>query len=128
VVEVLEELDMTGLSVAGLAKEHEWLYLPGSSDPIVLPPNSAALHLVQRIRDEAHRFAVTYHRQRRGKSMMQSALDGLDGVGPTRKKRLLTAFGSAAGIRRASIDEIAAVKGMTPALAAKVKQGLQSPA
>jgi excinuclease ABC subunit C len=128
VVEVLEELDMTGLSVAGLAKEHEWLYLPGSSDPIVLPPNSAALHLVQRIRDEAHRFAVTYHRQRRAKSMMQSALDGLDGVGPTRKKRLLTAFGSAAGIRRASIDEIAAVKGMTPALAAKVKQGLQSPA
>jgi excinuclease ABC subunit C len=111
-----------------LAKEHEWLYLPGSSDPIVLPPNSAALHLVQRIRDEAHRFAVTYHRQRRAKSMMQSALDGLDGVGPTRKKRLLTAFGSAAGIRRASIDEIAAVKGMTPALAAKVKQGLQSPA
>jgi excinuclease ABC subunit C len=128
VVEVLEDLDMTGLSVAGLAKEHEWLYLPGQSDPIVLPPNSPALHLVQRIRDEAHRFAVTYHRQRRGKSMMQSALDGLEGVGPTRKKRLLTAFGSAAGIRRASIDEIAAVKGMTPALAAKVKQGLQAPA
>jgi excinuclease ABC subunit C len=128
VVEVLEELDMTGLSVAGLAKEHEWLYLPGQSDPIVLPPNSPALHLVQRIRDEAHRFAVTYHRQRRGKSMIQSALDGLEGVGPTRKKRLLTTFGSAAGIRRASIDEIAAVKGMTPALAAKVKQGLQAPA
>jgi excinuclease ABC subunit C len=128
VVEVLEELDMTGLSVAGLAKEHEWLYLPGQSDPIVLPPNSPALHLVQRIRDEAHRFAVTYHRQRRGKSMIQSALDGVAGVGPTRKKRLLTTFGSAAGIRRASIDEIAAVKGMTPALAAKVKQGLQAPA
>jgi excinuclease ABC subunit C len=128
VVEVLEELDMTGLSVAGLAKEHEWLYLPGQSDPIVLPPNSPALHLVQRIRDEAHRFAVTYHRQRRGKSMIQSALDGVEGVGPTRKKRLLTTFGSAAGIRRASIDEIAAVKGMTPALAAKVKQGLQAPA
>ncbi|HEY1428244.1 MAG TPA: excinuclease ABC subunit UvrC, partial [Candidatus Tumulicola sp.] len=81
VVEVLEELDMTGLSVAGLAKEHEWLYLPGQSDPIVLPPNSAALHLVQRIRDEAHRFAVTYHRQRRAKSMTKSALDGLEGVG-----------------------------------------------
>jgi excinuclease ABC subunit C len=128
VVEVLEELDMTGLSVAGLAKEHEWLYLPGQSEPIVLPPNSAALHLVQRIRDEAHRFAVTYHRQRRAKAMTKSALDGLEGVGPTRRKRLLTTFGSAAGIRRASIDEIAAVKGMTPALAAKVKQGLQAPA
>ncbi len=124
VVEVMEELDMTGLPVAGLAKEHEWLYLPGQSEPIVLPPNSAALHLVQRIRDEAHRFAVTYHRQRRAKSMTGSALDALDGVGPVRKRRLLTAFGSAAAIKRASIDEIAAVKGMTPALAAKVKQAL----
>ncbi|MBV8489506.1 MAG: excinuclease ABC subunit UvrC [Candidatus Eremiobacteraeota bacterium] len=124
VVEVMEELDMTGLPVAGLAKEHEWLYLPAQSEPIVLAPNSAALHLVQRIRDEAHRFAVTYHRQRRAKSMKESALDALSGVGPVRKKRLLTAFGSAAAIKRASIDEIAAVKGMTPALAAKVKQAL----
>jgi excinuclease ABC subunit C len=127
VVEVLEELDMTGLSVAGLAKEHEWLYLPGQTDPIVLAPNSAALHLVQRVRDEAHRFAVNYHRRRRAKSMVQSALDSLDGVGPVRKKRLLIAFGSAAGIRRAGLDEIAAVKGMTPALAARVKQALDEP-
>jgi excinuclease ABC subunit C len=125
VVEVLEELDMTGLPVAGLAKEHEWLYLPNQSDPIVLPPNSPALHLVQRIRDEAHRFAVTYHRQRRGKSMTRSRLDALVGVGPVRRKRLLTAFGSPAGIRRAGLDEIAAVKGMTPALAAKIKQELE---
>jgi excinuclease ABC subunit C len=125
VVEVMEELDMTGLPVAGLAKEHEWLYLPGQPEPIVLPANSPALHLVQRIRDEAHRFAVTYHRLRRAKSMMVSALDELEGVGPVRKKRLLTTFGSAAGIRRASIDEIAAVKGMTPSLAAKVKQALE---
>ncbi len=126
VVEVMEELDMTGLSVAGLAKEHEWLYLPGQADPIVLPPNSPGLHLVQRIRDEAHRFAVTYHRQRRAKSMTQSALDALEGIGPVRKRRLLTAFGSAAGIRRASLGEIAAVKGMTASLAAKVKQALDS--
>ncbi len=125
VVEVLEELDMTGLAVAGLAKEHEWLYLPNQSEPIVLPVNSPALHLVQRIRDEAHRFAITYHRQRRAKSMMQSALDALTGVGPVRKKRLLAAFGSPAGIRRAALDEIAAVKGMTPALAAKIKQELE---
>jgi excinuclease ABC subunit C len=125
VVDVLEELDMTGLPVAGLAKEHEWLYLPNQPDPIVLPANSPALHLIQRIRDEAHRFAVTYHRQRRAKSMTQSALDALAGVGPVRKKRLLTAFGSPAGIRRARVDEIAAVKGMTPALAAKVKQELE---
>ena len=124
VVEVLEELDMTGLPVAGLAKEHEWLYLPGQSEPIVLPANSPALHLVQRIRDEAHRFAVTYHRQRRGKSMVESALDSLEGVGPVRRKRLLAAFGSAAAIKRASIDEIASVKGMNATLAAKVKQAL----
>jgi excinuclease ABC subunit C len=124
VVEVLEELDMTGLPVAGLAKEHEWLYLPGQQEPIVLPPNSAALHLVMRIRDEAHRFAITYHRQRRGKAMTRSALDALAGVGPVRKKRLLTAFGSLAAIRRASVDEIAAVKGMTPALASQVKAAL----
>ncbi|MGH7738443.1 MAG: excinuclease ABC subunit UvrC [Candidatus Tyrphobacter sp.] len=126
VVEVLEELDMTGVPVAGLAKEHEWLYVPRTSDPIVLPPNSAGLHLVMRIRDEAHRFAVTFHRQRRGKAMTRSALDALDRVGPVRKRRLLGAFGSAAAIGRAPIDEIASVKGMTPALAARVKNALQS--
>lgn len=124
VVEVLEELDMTGIPVAGLAKEHEWLYVPGQSEPIVLAPNSAALHLVMRIRDEAHRFAITYHRQRRAKAMTLSALDALAGVGPVRKKRLLTAFGSLAGIKRARVDEIAAVKGMTPALAAQIKAAL----
>jgi excinuclease ABC subunit C len=125
VVEVMDELDMNGLAVAGLAKEHEWLYLPHQSEPIVLPPGSPALHLVERVRDEAHRFAVTYHRQRRTKSMKQSALDALSGVGPVRRKRLLTAFGSPAGIRRAALDEIAAVKGMSPSLAAKVKQALE---
>ena len=124
VVEVLEELDMTGLVVAGLAKEHEWLYLPNQSEPIVLPANSPALHLIQRIRDEAHRFAVTYHRQRRAKSMTRSALDALEGIGPVRKKRILATFGSVAAIKRASLDEIAAVKGMTPALASRVKTAL----
>ncbi|MDP9016693.1 MAG: excinuclease ABC subunit UvrC [Candidatus Eremiobacteraeota bacterium] len=124
VVEVMEQMDMTGLSVAGLAKEHEWLYLPGQPEPIVLPPNSAALHLVMRIRDEAHRFAVTYHRVRRAKAMTASALDTLEGVGPVRKKRLLQAFGSLAAIKRASVDEIAAVKGMTASLASNVKTAL----
>ena len=124
VVEVLEELDMTGIPVAGLAKEHEWLYVPGNPDPIVLPPHSAALHLIMRVRDEAHRFAITYHRQRRDKAMTRSALDALAGVGPVRKKRLLTAFGSLAALKRASVDEIAAVKGMTPALASQIKAAL----
>jgi len=124
VVEVLEELDLWGIPVAGLAKENEWLYVPGQSEPIVLPPGSPGLHLVMRIRDEAHRFAVEFHRKRRGKAMTRSALDSLAGVGPVRRKRLLGAFGSLAAIRRASVDEIAAVKGMTPALAASLKSEL----
>jgi excinuclease ABC subunit C len=124
VVEVLEELDLWGIPVAGLAKEHEWLYVPGQSEPIVLPPSSPGLHLVMRIRDEAHRFAVEFHRKRRGKAMTRSALDALAGVGPVRRKRLLGAFGSLAAIKRASVDEVAAVKGMTPALAASLKSEL----
>lgn len=126
VVEVLEELDLVGIPIAGLAKEHEWLYLPGESEPIILAPHSAGLHLVMRIRDEAHRFAITFHRQRRGKSMLKSAIDELEGVGPIRRKRLLDAFGSVGALRRASLDEIGAVKGMTPALAAAVKTKLES--
>ncbi|MEA2666804.1 MAG: excinuclease subunit, partial [Candidatus Eremiobacteraeota bacterium] len=124
VVEVMHELDMWGIPVAGLAKEHEWLFLPGSGEPIVLPPNSAGLHLVMRIRDEAHRFAIAHHRSKRGKAMTKSVLDTLDGVGPVRKKRLLTAFGSVRAIRHATVDEIAAIKGMTPALASQVKAAL----
>jgi excinuclease ABC subunit C len=124
VVEVMHELDMWGIPVAGLAKEHEWLYLPDQSDPIVLAPNSAGLHLVMRIRDEAHRFAITHHRSKRGKAMTKSVLDTLEGVGPVRKKRLMTAFGSVGAMRRASVDEIAAVKGMTPTLASRVKTAL----
>jgi excinuclease ABC subunit C len=124
VVEVLEELELWGIPVAGLAKEHEWLFVPAQAEPIVLPPGSPGLHLVMRIRDEAHRFAVEFHRLRRGKAMTQSAIDALAGVGPVRKKRLLTAFGSVAALKRASVDEIAAIKGMTPALASQVKAAL----
>jgi excinuclease ABC subunit C len=126
VVEVLEELDLWGIPVAGLAKEHEWLYVPGQSEPIVLPPGSPGLHLVMRVRDEAHRFAVEFHRKRRGKAMTRSALDSLTGVGPVRRRRLLNAFGSLAAVKRASVGELAAVKGMTPALAASVKVALET--
>jgi excinuclease ABC subunit C len=124
VAEVIREMDMSGIPVAGLAKENEWLYVPGNPEPIVLAPHSAGLHLVMRIRDEAHRFAVTYHRTRRDKAMTASALDALSGVGPVRRKRLLTAFGSVNAIKRASVDEIAAVKGMNAALASNVKAAL----
>jgi len=126
VVEVMHELDMWGIPVAGLAKEHEWLFVPGESEPIVLPANSPARHLVMRIRDEAHRFAIRHHRGKRGKAMTKSVLDTLGGVGPVRKKRLIAAFGSVRAIRNASVDEIAAVKGMTPALASQVKAALGS--
>ncbi|MDQ2858376.1 MAG: excinuclease ABC subunit UvrC [Candidatus Eremiobacteraeota bacterium] len=126
VVEVLEELDLWGIPVAGLAKEHEWLFVPGQTEPIVLPPASPGLHLVMRVRDEAHRFAVEYHRTRRAKAMTQSSLDALAGVGPVRRKRLLVTFGSVGAIKRASVDEIAAVKGMTPGLASSVKASLNA--
>jgi excinuclease ABC subunit C len=126
VVEVLEELDLWGIPVAGLAKEHEWLFVPGQAEPIVLQPGSPGLHLVMRVRDEAHRFAVEYHRTRRGKAMTQSSLDALAGVGPVRRKRLLTAFGSVGAIKRASVDEIAAVKGMTAGLASSIKSALNA--
>ncbi|MDB5069115.1 MAG: excinuclease subunit [Candidatus Eremiobacteraeota bacterium] len=124
VVDVMREMDMWGIPVAGLAKEHEWLFVPGNGEPIVLPPGSPALHMVMRIRDEAHRFAISHHRNKRGKAMTKSVLDTLDGVGPVRKKRLLNAFGSVRAIKNAPVDEIAAVKGMTAALASSVKAAL----
>lgn len=89
-----------------------------------MAPNSPGLHLVMRIRDEAHRFAITYHRTLRDQGMTKSALDSLSGVGPVRRKRLLTVFGSVNAIKKASVDEIAAVKGMSPALASHVKAAL----
>ena len=126
VVEVIRDMDMIGIPVAGLAKENEWLYVPGNPEPIALPPNSPGLHLVMRVRDEAHRFAVTYHRTLRDKGMTKSVLDSLSGVGPVRRKRLLTVFGSVNAIKRASVDEIAAVKGMSPSLASSVKSALNA--
>ena len=93
-------------------------------EPIVLPRDSAALHLLQRVRDEAHRFAISYHRKVRNRRSMGSALDNVPGVGPKRKKALLRKFGSVKAIREAAIDDIAAVPGMTRTLAHKVKEYL----
>jgi excinuclease ABC subunit C len=121
---VMEQLDLVAIPVVGLAKEREELFLPGRSEPVVLPRGSQSLFLVQRIRDEAHRFAITYHRKVRGKAGLQSALDELPGVGPKRKRALLLAFGSVSAIKRASLDEIAAVPGMTRRTAQLVKEQL----
>ena len=93
-VRVLEELGLEEICVASLAKRFEEVYLPGNSDPIVIPRDSEALYLLQQVRDEAHRFAITYHRQLRDKKMIVSAIDGIPGLGPTRKKRLMRELGS----------------------------------
>ncbi len=124
--ETLDELGFHDLPLAGLAKEREELFLPGASEPIVLPSTSQALYLVQRLRDEAHRFAITYHRSLRAKRSVRSALDDLAGVGPKRKRELLKVFGSAKRIREAPIEQIAAVPGISRALAEKIKAGLEA--
>ncbi|MBM3949230.1 MAG: excinuclease ABC subunit UvrC [SAR202 cluster bacterium] len=108
--------------LASLAKENEELFVPQDPDPIVLPRNSPALFMVQRARDEAHRFAITFHRERRSKNTVQSALDLVPGIGPKRRRLLLRRFGSTTAIREASLEDVAAVPGMTLALARKVKE------
>jgi excinuclease ABC subunit C len=122
----LEALDDVGMQVpiCGLAKENEEIFLPGRPNPILLPRDSQALFLVQRVRDEAHRFAITFHRATRSKAAFKSRLDDVPGVGPTRKKALIRAFGSVKGIQNASIEEIAAVDGINAALAEQIKAHL----
>ena len=123
--QVFLELGITeAVPLCSLAKEREELFLPHDSEPILLPRGSQGLFLVQRIRDEAHRFAITYHRQRRSKGSVKSALDAIAGVGPKRRRALLRKFGSVAAIKEASVTDIAGVPGMTMKLAQKIKEGL----
>jgi excinuclease ABC subunit C len=124
VLDVMRDMGVKHIPTVGLAKQHEEIYVQDVSDPIVLPRASEALYLVQRIRDEAHRFAITYHRGMRSKVGMQSALDSIPGVGPKRKKALLKKFGSVRAIRDASVDDIASTVGFTAALAEKVKAAI----
>jgi excinuclease ABC subunit C len=124
--EVLDELGLHDLPVAGLAKEREELFLPGAPDPIVLAPTSSALYMVQRLRDEAHRFAITYHRDLRSKRQVHSAFDDLPGVGPKRRRALLRVFGSAKRVREAPVEQIAAVPGIGASLAARIKETLEA--
>jgi len=107
-VRVLAKYDLD-IPVVGLAKRLEEVYVPGSSTPIVIPRGEESLYLLQRVRDEAHRFAVTYHRTLRGKRMVDSVLDGVPGIGPGRKKKLLRQFGSLKKLRSAELIELAAV-------------------
>ncbi len=123
---VLDELGLHDLPLAGLAKEREELVLSGRAEPVLLPTTSQALYLVQRLRDEAHRFAITYHRKLRARASVRSAFDDLPGIGPRRRAVLLRTFGSVKRIREAPLEQIAALPGIGPALAARIKDGLEA--
>lgn len=122
-LEALEEVGMQ-VPICGLAKEQEEIFLPGRSDSILLPRDSQALFLVQRLRDEAHRFAITYHRNTRRKNAFKSQLDDVPGVGPTRKKALMRHFGSIKAMRAASINELTAVEGINESVAIALKSAI----
>jgi excinuclease ABC subunit C len=121
---VLEELGVTDVAVVGLAKRLEEVWVPSEPDPVIMPRNSEGLYLLQRIRDEAHRFAISYHRSKRSKRMTASALDQVPGLGEHRRKALVTHFGSVARLKGASVDEITAVPGIGIATARAVLTAL----
>lgn len=123
-VSVLASLNLTGLPVIGLAKRLEEVFLPGIMEPQNIAKSSASLRLLQRIRDEAHRFAVAYHRSLRKKRTIASELDRIDGIGELRRKALLQAFGSLDGVKKATVEEIAGVKGMNRKVAERVNRVL----
>ncbi|CAH0155422.1 UvrABC system protein C [Arthrobacter sp. Bi26] len=116
----LAELGIEDVYVVGLAKRLEEVWLPESDFPVILPRASAGLYLLQRIRDEAHRFAITFHRQKRGKAMTVSALDSVPGLGESKRKALLAEFGSVKGIKAATQEELTGAKGIGPSLAAAI--------
>ncbi|MFO8034507.1 MAG: excinuclease ABC subunit UvrC [Candidatus Bipolaricaulota bacterium] len=125
-IQALDEFPSVGAEPAALAKRHELIYRPGTKDPIRLPPNSPALRLLQRVRDEAHRFAVDYHRSLRGRRALESLLDGVKGVGPRRKEALLKRFGSLEGLRQASLEELLSIPGLPKGTAEQLYKALHS--
>lgn len=126
--EELESLGFADQSIISLAKRLEEVFVPGLSDPITIPKSSPALNLLKRIRDEAHRFAITYNRKVRTQRTIKSALDDIPGVGPAKRQLLLTEFGSVERIRKLTVEELSAVKGVTPKLAQAILQKLTSDA
>jgi excinuclease ABC subunit C len=124
-INVLEEFGLQGkIPVAGLAKENEEIFVPAQPTSIILPRHSQGLYLIQRIRDEAHRFAITSHRRLRTKKGLASRLDSIPGIGPARRKLLLNQFGSIHDIQQATLDELTAVSGISPKLANEIKSHL----
>ena len=122
--EVLDELGVTDVAVVGLAKRLEEVWVPGESDPVILPRTSESLYLLQRVRDEAHRFAITFHRSKRSRRMTASALDSVRGLGETRRTALVTHFGSVAKLKQATITEITEVPGIGETTAKAVLDAL----
>jgi len=120
-----DELGITDIALCGLAKRLEEVWIPGSKDPLILPRNSEGLYLLQRIRDEAHRFAITFHRSRRSKIMLESILDEIPQLGSARRASLLERFGSVAAIRKATVDEIAATPGIGNKIASVIEGHLE---
>ncbi|MFW5933821.1 MAG: helix-hairpin-helix domain-containing protein, partial [Actinomycetota bacterium] len=123
-LEGVADLPSDGVAFVGLSKRFEELWRPTSAQPVILPRGSEALFLIQRVRDEAHRFAVSYQRQRRRASVRGSELDRIPGIGPGRRQALLRHFGSLAAVRRAGVEELAEVPGVSPTLAATVRDHL----
>ena len=125
---VLDELGVTDVAVVGLAKRLEEVWVPGRdgapAEPVILPRNSDGLYMLQRVRDEAHRFAISYHRSKRSKRMTASALDSVRGLGEHRRKALVTHFGSLARLKQASVEEITSVPGIGAATARAVLEAL----
>ncbi|WP_106847905.1 excinuclease ABC subunit UvrC [Blastococcus sp. Marseille-P5729] len=122
--DALTELGITDIAVIGIAKRLEEIWVPGESEPYILPRTSEAMYLVQRIRDEAHRFAIAFHRQKRGKAMLTSTLDGIPGLGEAKRKALLASFGSVRSLRQASVEALTAVPGIGPATARSILDAL----
>jgi excinuclease ABC subunit C len=125
-VRALADLGVTDIAVCGLAKRLEEVWLPGEDSPVIMPRSSEGLYLLQRVRDEAHRFAITYHRAKRTAAQRASELDALPGLGPTRKAALLKHFGSVRKLRQASSEQIAEVEGIGPRLAEIVAGALRN--
>lgn len=122
---VFDELGIIDVTLVGLAKRLEEIWVPYDDEPLILPRNSEGMYLLQQIRDEAHRFAITYHRQQRSKRMRASALDGIPGLGPARRSDLVKHFGSVKKLKEASVEDIAEVKGIGPKLAETVYEHLR---
>jgi excinuclease ABC subunit C len=123
---VVRELGLESeIELAALAKQFEEVYRPGSPDPIRLRRGSDALYLLQRVRDEAHRFAITFHRERRGKRMTKSILDDIPGLGPARKARLVKEFGGVNAVRGASLEELLARSWLPDEVGLAVYEGVR---